>query len=592
MASGSIALSDVDNASFSVTLTAPIGTLTSGGQTITWAGAGTSTLVGSIAGRTIVTATINNSGAYTVTLSGPIDHATAGVEDLRSFNIGISVSDGSAVTTSSLTVNVEDDSPLWTGTPLAGAMSNDVGTVLNGTLGLAIGADNGSSAKVSISGSVDGSGFATGTLFKADGTSLGTSNLTYNGSKLVYTQNVDGSVTARDVATSTAIFTASGNAAAGTYQVTMHQTLDAPGYTTGVFGSLNGGNGGVYTISDGQNAFQLLMTGYAANGSVSTVNTSANTIGVGAGQDIDTGERLRMEFNSSTGANAPMSSITVTTAKLGSGETLTWTAFDAAGLVIGSGSQAGASSGVVTLTIGPSQLGNRLFDTVEFSAGAGSSYKLTLSSISGQSDALDVRTAFTVGGTDADGDVTPTTQTFNVLFDSNTVITGTASADALAGGAAAETFSGGAGADLITGGGGNDTMTGGTGADVFKWSLADKGAMGNPARDTITDFDPAAKAAGGDVLDLRDLLQGETSSASLQNYLDFSVSGGNTVIRISSSGGFTGGTYASGAEDERITLTGVSLDTALGLAAGASDALLIAELINRAKLVTDVPPGG
>ena len=44
-------------------------------QAITWSGSGTGTLVGSADGRTIVTATIDNTGNYTVTLVGPIDHA-------------------------------------------------------------------------------------------------------------------------------------------------------------------------------------------------------------------------------------------------------------------------------------------------------------------------------------------------------------------------------------------------------------------------------------------------------------------------------------------------------------------------------------
>jgi len=39
-------------------------------------------------------------------------------------------------------------------------------------------------------------------------------------------------------------------------------------------------------------------------------------------------------------------------------------------------------------------------------------------------------------------------------------------------------------------------------------------------------------------------------------------------------------------------LDGVDLRASLGLGAGATDNQIIAELINRGKLVTDVPPGG
>ena len=94
------------------------------------------------------------------------------------------------------------------------------------------------------------------------------------------------------------------------------------------------------------------------------------------------------------------------------------------------------------------------------------------------------------------------------------------------------------------------------------------------------------------MLDLRDLLQGETTSATLDPYLDYNVNGGNTEIRISSSGGFTGGAYDLGAEDQRIVLQGVDIRAALGLGGAANDNQIIAELINRGKLVTDVPPGG
>ncbi|MDH4060132.1 MAG: type I secretion C-terminal target domain-containing protein [Aquincola sp.] len=134
-------------------------------------------------------------------------------------------------------------------------------------------------------------------------------------------------------------------------------------------------------------------------------------------------------------------------------------------------------------------------------------------------------------------------------------------------------------------------LTGGLGADTFEWKLGDRGTVGSPAIDTVADFDSKAPASGGDILDLRDLLQGETTSASLEQYLDFSVSGGSTTIRISSTGGFAGGTYAAGSEDQRIVLTGVDIRAALGLAGTATDSQIISELINRGKLLTDVPAG-
>jgi len=140
----------------------------------------------------------------------------------------------------------------------------------------------------------------------------------------------------------------------------------------------------------------------------------------------------------------------------------------------------------------------------------------------------------------------------------------------------ADTLTGSGVANVITGGAGNDSMTGGAGSDTFVFRLADKGTAGTPAVDTITGFDTAAAGAGGDVLDLRDLLQGEAATAvSLDNYLSFNVSGGNTTISISSS--------PNGPVEQQITLAGVDL------AAGTNgtDAAIIQNLLNGNKLITD-----
>jgi T1SS-143 domain-containing protein len=110
-ASGQIAVSDPDGDTLTVTLLAPSGTLTSGGETIVWTGSGTQTLFGSADGNTIVTITIDNSGNYTVELSGPIDHSNTSSEDERSFTVPVSATDGEGVSNGSLTVIVEDDGP-------------------------------------------------------------------------------------------------------------------------------------------------------------------------------------------------------------------------------------------------------------------------------------------------------------------------------------------------------------------------------------------------------------------------------------------------------------------------------------------------
>lgn len=181
-------------------------------------------------------------------------------------------------------------------------------------------------------------------------------------------------------------------------------------------------------------------------------------------------------------------------------------------------------------------------------------------------------------------------------------LTGSAARDVLIGGQGKDTLNGGDGDDLLRGGAGDDRLTGGTGHDVFRWSLGDAGTTGAPARDVITDFDNTPHS--GDVLDLRDLLVGESHAANtvslpssiglnnaltvtphegnLANYLHFSAVGGNTVIEISSTGGFSGGSYTPAAVDQVITLTGLNL-----VGSFSNDHQVINDLLQRGKLVTD-----
>ncbi|MFT5083769.1 MAG: hypothetical protein ACI9Y1_001819, partial [Lentisphaeria bacterium] len=161
--------------------------------------------------------------------------------------------------------------------------------------------------------------------------------------------------------------------------------------------------------------------------------------------------------------------------------------------------------------------------------------------------------------------------------------------DALMGGQGSDNLDGGLGKDLLIGGVGNDTLTGGDDAfgglfdtDVFAWELADKGAAGSPAVDVITDFDNSAINSNGDALDLRDLLVDE-SDALLTEFLFVEIQGGDTLVHISSDGGFTSGVYDSAFEDQTIQISGVDLVSSFG---GDQNAI-IQDLITRGKLITD-----
>jgi VCBS repeat-containing protein len=159
-------------------------------------------------------------------------------------------------------------------------------------------------------------------------------------------------------------------------------------------------------------------------------------------------------------------------------------------------------------------------------------------------------------------------------------LTGTAGAESIYLRNGTDTVDAGGGDDYINGGTGNDNLTGGSGSDTFAWKLADKGTVGTPAADIVTDFTENA----GDKLDLRDLLQGENHASgigNLANYLHFeSVAGGNVLLHVSSAGNLTTN------EDQRIQLNGTTLAT-LGGSLGTTDAAIIQNLLNNGKLIVD-----
>lgn len=193
---------------------------------------------------------------------------------------------------------------------------------------------------------------------------------------------------------------------------------------------------------------------------------------------------------------------------------------------------------------------------------------------------LTVERSLVTTGTSASDTLTAEDGLANLLF-------GRDGNDVLLGGLADDHLDGGNGSDVLSGSAGHDTLIGGLGSDVFRWSLGDAGPdAAHRAVDTIKDFNVAAPAAGGDVLDLRDLLVGE-NTGNLSNYLNFETSGSSTVIRVSTTGGFANGTYASGADNQQIVLEGVNLRSGLGLAADASGAQIIGKLIENGKLLVD-----
>ena len=183
----------------------------------------------------------------------------------------------------------------------------------------------------------------------------------------------------------------------------------------------------------------------------------------------------------------------------------------------------------------------------------------------------------------------------------NDTLSASSGSDIFFGGAGNDVINGSAGIDRISGGAGNDTMNGFVDnfVDVFTWSLGDQGVTGAPAVDTVQNF---AKVApnnnhnGGDVLDLRDLLIGEhvganNGAGNLADYLHFEVSGSDTIIHVSHTGGFSadshtvGAGYTSSAETQKIVLSGVDLQS--HYSGATTDQQIITQLLNNNKLITD-----
>ena len=178
----------------------------------------------------------------------------------------------------------------------------------------------------------------------------------------------------------------------------------------------------------------------------------------------------------------------------------------------------------------------------------------------------------------------------------NDTLNGQAGNDTLNGQVGNDTLVGGTGRDNLVGGVGNDVMTGGNlgsddlTTDTFVWNFGDEGTVATPAVDTINNFGTAAASAGGDVLDLRDLLVGEDHSGeSLDNYLHFEFSGGDTTVYISTTGAFNDGNNTgaptgdvSSNDVQQIVLSGIDLTSGF-----STDAEVINNLIAQQQIITD-----
>ncbi len=183
----------------------------------------------------------------------------------------------------------------------------------------------------------------------------------------------------------------------------------------------------------------------------------------------------------------------------------------------------------------------------------------------------------------------------------NDILYGQGGNDWLQGGLGQDILSGGTGDDILAGNAGNDVLIGGMGNDImsgdgydlyrrenpqsedsdtFKWEYNDQGTTDTPAVDTVKDFSVLKPADGGDILDLRELLVGESDST-LTKYLDFHKEGNDTVIDVN-----TQGKLGTQGADQKIVLENVDL-THDASGQFMSNQAIINDLLQKGKLAVD-----
>jgi hypothetical protein len=518
--------------------------------------------------------TVNGDGTYTVdytyTLTEAGDHPEQGVDEVAKDAIVVSAQDalGQESADSSLDVSIIDDIPVDVSQDAI--VQNSADSVLVGNL-VQFGADGPQSVEF------------TGVNGGAD--------LYSNGVQLVYVIDGD-TVTATAGEGGPVVFTIQASTD-GTYTFEQFARIDLfqllPSDTTA--SGQAGGPKDAYYIAEGSGGFSgdgsipwlAKITGL--NGA--QINANNNQMGV-SNPSITNGEGVRIDFDQ-TGLSG--SANLVAAAEVGFNN-FTAGSFTYVVTYVGGATASG--------TITPADLDGGLYlfpmsesgaavDYIEFTAsGTPSNTGISALNTYIMDDSMVADLEFEFNAVDGDGDTVPGSVSVTIQNDAD--LTGTGGDDALAGGgddneisggegndalfggdgddildggdgedllfggAGDDILQGGAGNDLLVGGQGDDILTGGDGDDTFQWLSGDVGSAGAPATDVVTDF-----GNGQNVLDLSDLLSDATNDT-LGQYLSIESGGGDTVLKISSSGGFTGDALADAAlVDQVIVLQGFSV---------------------------------
>ncbi|WP_298398844.1 retention module-containing protein [uncultured Azonexus sp.] len=539
---------DINGAgSLSISFDAPTN-LTSGGQPVTWSTStvgGATVLTGTAGGQAVLTLTMQSNGSYQVELKGALDHPVANVEDVLNIDIGVTVSNGSDSKTSTLTVRVEDDSPV------AGTLVQDVAVTQNTNVMIVL--DNSGSmdgtrlnlakaALVNLINTYDGYGEVAVQLVMFSTTASSFSPVWVSAKDAIDLIN---SVTANgwtnyDAALAQAMAAWSNEGkltsvpAGGTLQNVVYFLTDGePNYNDGNTSALvNSGASSGGADAGIQPAEELIWTNFlAANG--------INSIAIGVGSGISSTAMTRIDpiaYNGSTSTNTNaiqvlnennLSSVLQSTAiPSSSGNLLT-------GATPGA---VGADGGYIsTISIGAlgdrsTYVWNRSTNTIGVTNDAGATntyvwdaatHTLTVTTEQGGTFVIDMdtgdysyRPSATMTGTaqeivgftlvDGDGDQATGQLTMNVSRNpggeidgttagntingtsGNDIINGMAGDDTIYGLDGNDKLSGGAGVDRLYGGAGNDILSGGAGNDILDGGAGNDVLWGGAGNDNLT----------------------------------------------------------------------------------------------------------
>jgi hypothetical protein len=310
-------------------------------------------------------------------------------------------------------------------------------------------------------------------------------------------------------------------------------------------------------------------------GSGSGVNSSTQGMGIG-NQFIGAGETLTLEFYKpgragndvpdaiSGPANATerlINSLDFTNNSNGGG-TLNWTVYNT---VDGT-----TDSGSVTEVNGHYLIDAAIdFNKIEITGGAGANARLS-SVVVGERilpDGEDI--TFTVTGTDGDGDVTSSDHITVTVDPAVAPIAPSQQFSVLQENIPEEDNAPAAPLQVATSE--SDTLLATDDADVFVWSLADNTVQG----DSIVGFNAAA-----DAINIADILADTVDTTDFSSYLDVSLAGASTVLRISNTGDFE---HA----DQVITVQDVNLFEGVDFSDTAALTTALQNMVDSGKLITD-----